>query len=100
MAMDPASWRDRTQYNPLADKEGFAVVYPQGYTPATPIHGVVPNLPSWLETPVGYTWNAGTCCPGATTEKVDDVQFTKDLLAYLKVAIPKLSKHKLNVDSS
>jgi polyhydroxybutyrate depolymerase len=45
---------DTTQFEPLAEREHFAVVFPDG---------------------VGATWNAGTCCGNAVTRKVDDVGF-------------------------
>jgi polyhydroxybutyrate depolymerase len=33
---------------------------------------------------VGASWNAGDCCGDAWTNSVDDVQFTKDLLALIE----------------
>jgi polyhydroxybutyrate depolymerase len=45
---------ETTQFEPLADREHFVVVFPDG---------------------VGATWNAGTCCGTAVTRKVDDVAF-------------------------
>ena len=44
-----------------ADREGFAVVYPQGT-------GTVPS------------WNAGACCGTAVTDAIDDVGFTSELI--------------------
>lgn len=49
--------------NPSADKHNFIVVYPQG---------------------VARSWNAGDCCGTAWTDSVDDVRFTKDLLAKIQ----------------
>ena len=51
-----------TQMNPAADARDFIVVYPDG---------------------VASSWNAGTCCGTAWNDSVDDVAFTKDLLAEL-----------------
>lgn len=48
-----------------ADKAGFIVVFPQGV-----------DNPS--------SWNAGIGLNGQTTGSADDVQFTRDLLSYLK----------------
>lgn len=51
--------------DPLADREGFIVVYPEGTGP----------LDGRLE-----TWNAGTCCGMALRDKVDDVGFVRRVL--------------------
>jgi polyhydroxybutyrate depolymerase len=48
--------------NPVADARNFIVAYPDG---------------------LGGGWNAGTCCTETQPPNVDDVQFTKDLLALL-----------------
>jgi polyhydroxybutyrate depolymerase len=66
------SWTDQmmvgaTRFNQLADQEGFKgfiAAYPQGY-----------ESPS--------TWNAGNGASGPTGSE-DDVQFTRDMLTYLK----------------
>ncbi len=49
--------------NPVADTKNFIVVYPDG---------------------VQASFNAGTCCGVAWSNSVDDVQFTRDLLAKLE----------------
>ncbi|HEY8041665.1 MAG TPA: PHB depolymerase family esterase [Polyangiaceae bacterium] len=49
-----------TNMNPVADAKGFVVVTPYG---------------------LGQGWNAGDCCTELQPPSVDDVQFTKDLLA-------------------
>jgi polyhydroxybutyrate depolymerase len=49
-----------SQMDPVADAQGFLVVYPDG---------------------VQNSWNAGTCCGGAVTAMVDDVGFFDDMLA-------------------
>jgi polyhydroxybutyrate depolymerase len=51
-----------TDMNPVADARNFIVAYPDG---------------------IGGGWNAGTCCTETQPANVDDVQFTKDLLALL-----------------
>jgi polyhydroxybutyrate depolymerase len=51
-----------TSMNAVADARGFIVAYPDG---------------------IGSGWNAGDCCTELQTTTVDDVQFTKDLLALL-----------------
>jgi polyhydroxybutyrate depolymerase len=59
---------DTSQFEPLAEREHFVVVFPDG---------------------VGATWNAGTCCGTAVTRKSDDVAFLKSLVGELarKVSI-------------
>ena len=51
--------------DPVADREGFIVVYPEGT-------GVLPRRL--------HTWNAGTCCGYARDHHVDDVGFVRALL--------------------
>jgi polyhydroxybutyrate depolymerase len=51
-----------TNMNPVADQSGFIVAYPDG---------------------LGGGWNAGDCCTETQPPNVDDVQFTKDLLALI-----------------
>jgi polyhydroxybutyrate depolymerase len=98
MALDPDTWETMTNFNPLADKEGFIVAYPQGGASAETLSAVLPLVPeAWFTG--GYTWNAGSCCPGASRQKIDDVQFTRDLVAILKGgAIKKLSGGAFDVD--
>ncbi len=52
--------------DPLADREGFLVAYPEG---AGPFEGKL------------QTWNAGGCCGSAVRDNVDDVGFVRRLLA-------------------
>ena len=49
-----------TGMNPVADAKGFVVAYPDG---------------------LGNGWNSGDCCSELQPPNVDDVQFTRDLLA-------------------
>ncbi|MBL9104713.1 MAG: hypothetical protein JNL82_27465 [Myxococcales bacterium] len=51
-----------TNMNPLADSEGFYVVYPDGFH---------------------TSWNAGACCGDAASQGVDDVGFVRALHAEL-----------------
>lgn len=92
MAETPGLTVSLTGFSDLADKEGFAVVYPQGWSLA--------NAEGFLPLGFGYTWNAGACCPKACAEKVDDVQFLKDLISYLKGSITELSSNHFNLDYS
>lgn len=48
-----------TQFDRLAEKENFAVVYPEG---------------------VDRTWNGGYCCPNGATSRPDDVAFIRAVL--------------------
>lgn len=56
-----------------ADREGFAVVYPNGT-------GIFPNAL--------LTWNAGNCCAYAQNNNVDDVEFLKALIERLTTTLP------------
>ncbi len=64
----PEAFREQAQLEPVADRHGFFVVYPDGSGRAI-IAGK--RL---------LTFNAGTCCGYALKNKVDDVGFTADLL--------------------
>jgi len=79
-----------THMSDLADREQIIVVYPEGLEKA--------NVQGWLPGGIGHTWNGGTCCPKETTSKVDDVQFTKDLLKVLPSKVADLSGNKLTID--
>jgi polyhydroxybutyrate depolymerase len=57
--------QDYSGIDPLADREGFIVVYPEG----------TGRLPRRL-----HTWNSGTCCGYARDHHVDDVGFIRALL--------------------
>jgi polyhydroxybutyrate depolymerase len=52
-----------TRMNAVADAKGFIVAFPYG---------------------LGQGWNAGDCCVELQPPNVDDVQFTKDLLALVE----------------
>lgn len=51
-----------TNMDPLADEEGFIVAYPNG---------------------IANSWNGGACCGQAAEEDIDDVSFTRSLIADL-----------------
>lgn len=67
---------DYYQLTPKAEKEGFIIAYPNGY--------------SKLKSGKLATWNAGTCCGDARDKKIDDIGFIKKM-------IDQLSK-QLNID--
>ena len=75
LAADPLAQKLLTGFDTLADAEGFVVAYPQGYSDAR----IWTPLPS----PVGYSFNAGGCCPDACDRRIDDVGFARDLVAYV-----------------
>ena len=52
-----------SRMSPIADREGFVVVYPDG---------------------VSRSWNAGTCCGPPAEQGLDDVRFVADLLDHLE----------------
>ena len=53
----------QSRMDPSSDAHGYIVGYPDG---------------------IADSWNAGQCCGDAWTNSVDDVQFTRDLLAALE----------------
>ncbi len=57
-----SSWKGSTGWGALADKQGFIMIWPDG---------------------VGNSWNAGRCCRTAFEQKIDDVAFTKAIVATL-----------------
>lgn len=65
-----------TGFSALADREGFAVVYPEGI-------GILGFL---------QHWNAGHCCGKAAADEIDDVGFVADVIEDAKTY--------LNIDSS
>lgn len=52
-----------TRMDPSSDKKNYIVAYAQG---------------------IANSWNAGDCCGDSWTDSVDDVQFTRDLLAAIQ----------------
>jgi len=60
--MDAASIAKASHFNETADKRGLIVAYPEG---------------------TGAGFNAGDCCGTASSNKVDDLGFTRDILAKL-----------------
>ena len=71
-----AEMEKHTGFSALADREGFAVVYPDGI-------GILGFL---------QHWNAGHCCGKAAADDVDDVGFVADVIDDAKTY--------LNIDSS
>lgn len=59
-----------------ADSAGFIVVYPNGVASTGPL--------------AARTWNAGGCCDYARDNKIDDVNFIRQLITYL------LGRYKIN----
>ena len=66
---NPRSMARKTNFNALADREGFIVVYPAG----------TGRLRDAL-----LTWNAGHCCGYALRNNVDDVGFLRALIEELQ----------------
>ncbi len=65
----------QSQLSKLSDSENFIVVYPEG-----------------LKTLGFRTWNAGDCCPSATSLGTDDLGFINSLLEKLKLELSINSK--------
>lgn len=57
-----------------ADREGFAVVFPNGYS----------KLPGGRFA----TWNAGACCGDARDRQIDDVGFIRAVVAAVRAQMP------------
>jgi len=62
----------RSGFSDLADKEGFAVVYPNGF-----------GLFGFLQ-----HWNAGHCCGKAAADGIDDVGFLVEVIEDVKKRLP------------
>jgi polyhydroxybutyrate depolymerase len=69
---DARQFADHTQLWMIADREDFLLVFPEGT-------GALAGPPFFLL----ETWNAGDCCGWAENHNVDDVQFTRDMVAAL-----------------
>lgn len=63
---------DQSELHITADAEDFLLVFPEGT-------GAVGGPPLYLL----ETWNAGNCCGYAQQNNIDDVQFTRDMVAAL-----------------
>jgi polyhydroxybutyrate depolymerase len=79
-----------TGMDDLADTEGFVVVYPNGL--------LAGNSEPWLPGGVGKSWNGGTCCPKACAEKVQDVQFMRDLVPFVAQFVQNVTNGGLEID--
>lgn len=86
-----------TDFSTVGDREGFAVVYPRGYDLGQPL-APIPTLP--LPGGVGYSFNAGGCCPHASSRKRGDVQFIRELVAYVVANLPKETKGAMEIDET
>jgi len=62
----------RSGFSDLADKEGFAVVYPNGFG----LFGLLQH------------WNAGHCCGKAAADGIDDVGFLVEVIKDVKKRLP------------
>lgn len=60
-----AFMQDVTRFNPIADREGIVLIYPDGVAQYPRAEGDQRKL---------RTWNAGSCCGHARSEDVDDVR--------------------------
>lgn len=71
---------DQDGWAPLAEKEGFIAVAPDGL-------GVFPRLPARFGTNPAV-WNSGQLKPGSRRAAIDDVAFIRELLDELKKKLP------------
>jgi polyhydroxybutyrate depolymerase len=62
---DPSTQEGLSGFSTLSETVGFIVAYPEGYEGSGSAR----------------SWNAGICCPPATTDGIDDVGFAKALVA-------------------
>lgn len=58
---------EMSDFTELADEFGFMVAFPEG---------------------VGRTWNSGSCCGKAVSAEIDDISFTRALVAQISAANP------------
>jgi polyhydroxybutyrate depolymerase len=73
---NPEQFKEDSDFDPVADREGFIVVYPAG-------NGTVLTPRTLL------TWNAGIdCCGTALTQGINDVQFLLAVLDHLAARTP------------
>lgn len=63
--------------DPIADREGFALIYPDGIPRDETATGPIAQA---------RTWNGGTCCGPATDQNVDDVGFLTAVLDEVEAA--------------
>lgn len=82
--------------NPIADEEGFAVVYPRGYDVGQPVAAFQMPLPGGF----GYSFNAGACCPKASSNHRNDVLFIRELLQHVVDLIPQTTRGGVEIDLS
>jgi polyhydroxybutyrate depolymerase len=73
LASDPVAQMLMSDFNAIAERENFVVVYPRGLEGAqvwTPLPAPGPT----------YSLNGGGCCPAACSKGADDVGFTRFLI--------------------
>lgn len=71
-----AGYQRYARLDALAEREGFAVVYPDGTSARVPGFSRL------------KTWNAGRCCGAALRRDVDDVAFTRAVVADITQRAP------------
>eukprot|EP00746_Dinoflagellata_sp_MGD_P079521 gnl/MRDRNA2_/MRDRNA2_31805_c0_seq1.p1 gnl/MRDRNA2_/MRDRNA2_31805_c0~~gnl/MRDRNA2_/MRDRNA2_31805_c0_seq1.p1 ORF type:complete len:336 (+),score=40.62 gnl/MRDRNA2_/MRDRNA2_31805_c0_seq1:117-1124(+) len=62
---------DRLHTDPYIGEECSVIIYPQG------------QVRGMLFGAMGFSWNAGGCCPNENKEHVDDVSFIRNLITYV-----------------
>ncbi len=67
-----------TNFNPIADREGIIMIYPDGYAKR-------PDARHDLF--AARAWNAGTCCGAAQEDDVDDVAFLLEIIAQTELEL-------------
>ncbi|MCB0360508.1 MAG: hypothetical protein KDD44_12755, partial [Bdellovibrionales bacterium] len=66
--------RAQSDWDREADRHGFVVAYPRGYSPRDDAHKLL-------------TWNAGSCCGAAVRDQSADVEFVGALISDLKTKL-------------
>jgi len=89
-AQDMNFQEQKTGMSTVADREGFAVLYPQGHA--------VANTLSWMNLGIGYSWNAGACCPNGNAHQINDVGFIRDAVSYTAGFLSNLTGGRVRVD--
>ena len=71
----------QTRFSREADKQGFAIAYPNGTGRARPVMEFFGNKGA-------LTWNAGRCCGYAMDNRIDDVAFIRAMVEEIAREIP------------
>jgi hypothetical protein len=88
LAVNVPGQRYLSQFDKIAEKEKFLVLYPQGYSKAqllnTPLPAPGPN----------YSFNAGGCC---SWKPIDDIGYFRELVEYIQTGKLSILAMQINI---